>query len=89
MGNPKPILMLRSVTVHESRVVGEKHLKLKIGEGSFRFGTIGFRMAEKIPPLNSQIDLAFVPEWNEWNGSKNIQLRMEDLRSSSPNAMRK
>jgi single-stranded-DNA-specific exonuclease RecJ len=80
LGNPEPLFLLRGVSVHESRVVGERHLRLKIGNSSGRLGAIGFRLAEKIPLLKSRVDLAFAPQWNEWNGSKNIQLRIADLR---------
>jgi len=80
LGNPEPVLLLKGVRVKDRRIVGEKHLKLKIGNGSLQFGAIGFRMAEKSPSVDAQIDLACIPGWNEWNGSKNIELRMIDLR---------
>jgi len=88
LGNPEPILLLRGVPVRESRVVGEKHLRLKVGEGRKPIGAIGFRLAQKIPAVSSRVDLAFSPGWNEWNGSKNIQLRIVDLREENVNAMR-
>lgn len=89
LGNPAPLLLLRGVGVRESRVVGEKHLKLKVGDSRRSFGAIGFRLAYKIPASQDRIDLAFVPQWNEWNGNKNIQLRISDLRPAQTNAMRK
>lgn len=82
LGNPAPVLMFRKAKVRESRVVGEKHIRLRIGGSGRFFGAIGFRMLEKRPPVASLCDLAFVPEWNEWNGNKNIQLRLLDLRPS-------
>ncbi|MCE9624407.1 MAG: single-stranded-DNA-specific exonuclease RecJ [Deltaproteobacteria bacterium] len=89
LGNPEPVLLLKGVTVRESRIVGENHLKMRVGEGSVQFGAIGFRLADKLPPLSSQVDLACVPGWNEWNGSKNIQLRVIDLSPTGSNASRK
>lgn len=80
LGNPEPLLALRGVKVQQSRVVGEKHLKLQVEHQQRRFGAIGFRLAEKMPPIGSSVDLAFSPEWNEWNGQKDIQLRISDLR---------
>jgi len=80
LGNPQPTWLVERVEVRESRVVGEKHLKLKVGVGRRHFGVIGFRLADKIPAVGSSIDLAFAPEWNEWNGNKSIQLRALDLR---------
>lgn len=80
LGNPEPLLALRGVKVQQSRVVGEKHLKLQVEHQQRRFGAIGFRLAEKMPPIGSSVDLAFSPEWNEWNGQKDIQLKISDLR---------
>ncbi len=81
LGNPSPQLLVKQVEVKESRIVGEKHLKLRVGDGSRVWGAIGFRLADKQPPWNSRIDLAFTPEWNEWNGNKTIQLRVLDLQA--------
>jgi single-stranded-DNA-specific exonuclease len=82
LGNPAPLLMLKGVTVRESRIVGERHLRLQVEESGRLLGAIGFRLAEKQPSVASQVDLAFIPEWNEWNGNKNIQLRIIDLRAA-------
>lgn len=89
LGNPEPVLRLSGLRVRESRIVGEKHLRLRVGEGKAAFGAIGFRLAEKLPALDSEVDVACIPGWNEWNGSKNIQLRLVDLRPSESNASRK
>lgn len=83
LGNPSPLLLMRDLQVKESRVVGEKHLKLRVAAGCREFGAIGFRLGAKVPPPQSRIDLAFLPEWNEWNGNKSIQLRLIDWRESS------
>ncbi len=82
LGNPEPLLLLRRVRVCESRIVGEKHLRLKVASDRRQMNAIGFRLAEKILAPNSLVDLAFSPGWNEWNGSKSIQLRLIDLRPS-------
>ncbi len=81
LGNPSPQFLVRKVEVKESRIVGEKHLKLRVGDGSRVWGAIGFRLADKQPAWNSRVDLALTPEWNEWNGNKTIQLRLLDLQN--------
>jgi len=44
-GNPEPTLAVRGLDVVDARVVGEKHLKLRVRQGrSFIFDSIGFRM---------------------------------------------
>lgn len=88
LGNPEPLLLLQGVRVEESRIVGERHLRLRVGERGRSLGAIGFRLADKLPPLQSQVDLAFVPQWNEWNGNKSIQLRISDLRPFQTDATR-
>ncbi|MDX1387182.1 MAG: single-stranded-DNA-specific exonuclease RecJ [bacterium] len=80
LGNPPPLFLLRRAQVRDSRIVGEKHLRMRVGQGQRVLGAIGFRLGAKQPEAQSQVDLAFIPEWNEWNGNKNIQLRLLDLR---------
>jgi single-stranded-DNA-specific exonuclease len=82
LGNPEPVFFFSAVKVAERRVVGEKHLRLKIGENAVKIGVIGFRLAEKIPSLGERVDVAGSLEWNEWNGNKSMQLRAIDLRPS-------
>jgi single-stranded-DNA-specific exonuclease len=82
LGNPPPLFLLRKAQVRDSRIVGEKHLRMRVGQGQKVLGAIGFRLGSKQPEALSRVDLAFVPEWNEWNGNKNIQLRLLDLRPS-------
>jgi single-stranded-DNA-specific exonuclease len=77
-GNPEPVLMMRSLTVVERRVVGEGHVRLRLKRDKHTFTAIAFRMAEREIP--EQIDIAFFPEINEWKGSSTVQLRIKDLR---------
>ena len=45
---------------------------------------IGFNLGEYVDPLEAaiapQVDLAYVPERNVWNGQESLQLRIRDLR---------
>jgi single-stranded-DNA-specific exonuclease len=83
-GNPEPTLAVRNLLILDSRVVGEKHLKLTVRhKNSVPFEGIGFRMGS---PANlglaagRSVDLAFVPERNSWNGLERIQLRIRDVK---------
>ena len=85
-GNPEPTLAVRGLDVLEARVVGEKHLKLRVRQGrSFIFDSIGFRMGS-LEDLGLRagrpLDLAFSPERNHWNGQDRVQLRIKALRMS-------
>jgi single-stranded-DNA-specific exonuclease len=85
-GNPEPTLAVRNLNILETRVVGDRHLKLTVRHGaSAPFDTIGFRMgslADLGLSASRPVDLAFVPEANRWNGLDRIQLRIRDLRAS-------
>jgi single-stranded-DNA-specific exonuclease len=82
LGNPAPLFLLKGAQVRESRIVGERHLKMQLTQGRHSLGAIAFRLAKKQPEAGARVDVAFVPEWNEWNGSKSIQLRCVDLRAA-------
>jgi single-stranded-DNA-specific exonuclease len=85
-GNPEPTLAVRGLEVVEARVVGDKHLKLRVRQpNSWTFDSIGFRMgpfADLGLTAGRPIDLAFSPERNHWNGYDRIQLRIRALRAS-------
>ncbi|WHZ15770.1 MAG: Single-stranded-DNA-specific exonuclease RecJ [Nitrospira sp.] len=85
-GNPEPTLAVRGLDVVDARVVGEKHLKLRVRQGrSFIFDSIGFRMGsfeELGLKVGRPVDLAFSPERNHWNGYDRMQLRIKALRMS-------
>lgn len=82
--NPKPVFVSTSVTVQEARCVGkdEKHLKLTLAEGNvhrpaiaFGFGSFGKTLAP-----GTLVDCAYHVDVNEWNGNRDIQLKLIDIR---------
>ena len=85
-GNPEPTLAVRGLDVVDARIVGEKHLKLRVRQGrSYIFDSIGFRMGtlEDLGLMAGRpVDLAFSPERNHWNGYDRVQLRIKALRMS-------
>ncbi|MFH1122678.1 MAG: single-stranded-DNA-specific exonuclease RecJ [Pseudomonadota bacterium] len=83
-GNPEPLLYCHDLKVMESRVVGERHLKLLLRQGSSVVEAIGFGLGEKRPPMNRGVDLVFVPEVDRWQGYERVQLRMVDLEVTGP-----
>jgi single-stranded-DNA-specific exonuclease len=85
-GNPEPTFAVKGLEVMNARTVGEKHLKMTVRQGrSMPFDSIGFGMKSLIErgiPAGTPVDLAFLPEFNHWNGYDRIQLRIRDLRVS-------
>ena len=87
-GNPAPLFLLRQARISEIRSVGSSgnHLKLslekELGMEIKRFKAIGFGLADfcdKIR-LGDKIDVVFELIANEWNGTKELQLKIIDLK---------
>ncbi len=81
--NPSPVLMSRGVRVSDKRTVGAdgKHLKLKLARaGHPPLDAIGFNLGAWASQLPDYIDVAFQLEMNEWNGSRSLQLNVQDIR---------
>lgn len=85
-GNPKPIFATKGLLLEsEPMVMKEKHLKIYLRDGSGkRFEAVwwdGVRKSNgQTLKRGSGIELAYVPEANEWQGNRRLQLVVEDLR---------
>lgn len=84
LGNPTPTFTTRSVEVIDKRTVGResKHLKLKLKQNEYIFDSIYFGGGEIYSKLTPEVkvDIAFQLEDNSWNGRRNLQLKIKDLR---------
>lgn len=83
-GNPRPCLALEGVELRDSRTVGrdKSHLKIVVGTTEREFDGIGFGLgdwAEILKRHCGEIDVAFVPDINEWQGQRSLQLQIRDL----------
>ena len=78
-GNPEPIFSSHSLDVLDSRVVGKKHLKLKVKQGRSVMEAIGFGLSDRHSLEGKTINAAFTPELNRWQGHKRLQLKIVDL----------
>lgn len=87
--NPSPVLMSRNVYVKECRTVGAdgKHLKLKLAcAGKRDLDAIGFNLGEWMSQMPKLVDVAYQLEMNVWNGSRSLQLNLQDIRpAEAPN----
>jgi single-stranded-DNA-specific exonuclease len=84
-GNPEPFLYSGDLEVLDSRVVGEKHLKLRVRQGKSVMEAIGFGLSDMHPLEGKMVNMVFTPEIDDWNGYKKIQLRINDLELSDKN----
>lgn len=85
MGNPEPVFSSRA-EVKDIRILGRagNHLKLKLSNNSDVFDAIGFGMGERAGEIKigDEIEVAYIVDENEWNGRRNLQLKLKDIRRS-------
>jgi single-stranded-DNA-specific exonuclease len=96
--NRKPAFLVRSLEVHEVKAVGsaKDHLKICLktvlanGRPKY-FPGIGFRLGHLLQELperdaglrwGDRVDVVFQPEINEWNGNRELQMNVLDIRLS-------
>jgi len=87
MGNPAPLFLSKNVEVVESSTVGadNKHLRLALThDGKVIRKAIAFRNGHWLEKLQSgaKIDIAYRVDVNEWNGNRELQLKIEEIKLS-------
>ncbi len=85
-GNMRPVFVARNVYDQGfSKIVKEEHIRFVLRQGDTVFTGIGFNMAAKFSLLagSAPVDVVFTLDENEWNGEKNLQLKVVDLRRSA------
>lgn len=82
--NPEPIFSSHGIEIlGKPRLMGarENHLKMKLKQGPYVYNSVGFNMSDKIDEINGAlIDIAFIPELHQWNGSETIRLKLKDIK---------
>ncbi len=81
--NMRPVFIAKNVlNTGYSKVAKEQHIRFVVKQDIFSITGIGFNLAEKFPLLQKPVDIVFTIDENEWNGNKNLQLKVIDLRHS-------
>jgi single-stranded-DNA-specific exonuclease len=78
-GNPDPLFYSEDLLVLESRVVGEKHLMLRVRQGANTIDAMGFNLSHMHPLNHKSINMVYTSEINSWNGNKKVRLKIVDL----------
>lgn len=87
-GNSEPVFATRGVKATDVRIIGatRKHLKWKIRpqDGGQTLDAVAFNMAGEYGKLQADtvVDVVYTIDMNEWNGRRNLQLKVKDIRCS-------
>jgi len=78
--NPEPVLCVKNASIGMSSVVGNNHLRMRIHKDGTSRNSIWFSKGQLIETLADQtMDIAFTPQFNHWNGTVDIQLKLIDV----------
>jgi single-stranded-DNA-specific exonuclease len=76
-GNPEPVLICAGVECLNSRIVGERHLKVQLAQNGCLMEAIAFDMAGA-HPLSGPLEVAFSPRFSFFQGRLHPELRLLD-----------
>ena len=85
MSNPRPLFACFGAQGFDVRAIGREgqHLKFFIDGVGQTLQAIGWNMIEKgVMVERGPVDIAYMPELNEWNGKISVQCKLVELRSS-------
>ncbi len=84
-GCPKPVLVMENLTIDRISLVGNgRHTRLRLRQGYHTLNAIGFGMTPESASIEpgDLVDVAFVPQVNEFRGERTVQLNIQDIRPS-------
>ena len=91
MGHPEPVFGVRGVQLrNRPDVFKEVHFRFA-GEDATgrRISGVAWKMADRLPPVGTPLEMAVQLNWNHYNGRKTLQIELLDWRlagSSVPSA---
>ncbi len=84
-GCPKPVLVMENLTVERISSVGNgRHIRLRLRQGHHSLNAIGFGLTPQSASIaqGDMVDVAFIPQINEFRGEQSVQLNIQDIRPS-------
>ena len=84
-GCPKPVLMMQGLTIERLQPVGNgRHMRLRLKKGKTYLNAIFFSATPESASvqLGDIVDVAFMPQVNEYRGERTVQLNLVDIRPS-------
>ena len=84
-GCPKSVLMMENLTIDRVNLVGNgRHTRLRLRAGRYYLGAIYFSCTPEAASIQpgDVVDVAFVPQINEFRGERSVQMNVLDIRPS-------
>ena len=84
-GCPKPVLMMENLTIDRINLVGSgRHMRLRLRHGRSGINAIYFCATPQSASIEpgDVVDVAFVPQINEFRGEQTVQMNVLDIRPS-------
>jgi single-stranded-DNA-specific exonuclease len=80
--NPKPVLSSKRVVVKDGpRQIGKNGFKMWVTDNGVTCEAVSFgKNGLEMPKTGSEIDLAYTPSINDWQGVRSIQLELKDIK---------
>jgi len=83
--NPQPVFVLRDLTLKQKKLMGsnKEHLRLTLQKDGHSFSAIWWSKGDISLSNGDQVDVAFYPQLNTFNGVTSVQLILKDLHSEA------
>ncbi len=82
IANREPVFMAGKIRVFSSKIVGENHRQMLLKQADSKqnrlFNAINFNIDTRAPFNDKFEKMAFRLRWNRWNGSKTVQIVVEE-----------
>jgi len=82
-GCPKPVLIMENLVVERITQVGNgRHMRLRLRCGRYGFNAIYFSASAASASISQDdvVDVAFIPQINEFRGEHSVQMNVVDIR---------
>jgi len=83
-GNPEPLFMAENVRVKTSKILNGGHRRMSLSQAGSGNGRVFQAIQFNPDPGNVKTDffnkIAYRLQWNRWNGRKNLQIVVEDVK---------
>ncbi len=84
-GCPKPVLVVENLQIERIMQVGNgRHMRLRLRNGRFSVNAIYFSTTPEAASVGQGdwVDVAFVPQINDFRGERSVQMNVVDIRPS-------